>query len=333
MIGRRLFIGMLPAALLAPYRPAFSQQAAIRPIKRIRTSTLEIAYEDSGPEAGIPVLLMHGFPYDPRAYDEVVPPLVAAGCRTIVPYLRGYGPTRFLSAQTPRSGQQAALGHDLLELMDALNLPKAALVGYDWGGRAACVVAALWPERVRCLVSANGYTIQDIAASAIPATPEQEHRLWYQYYFHTERGRAGLQANRHDICKLLWQLWSPNWKFDDATYDRTAQSFDNPDFVDVVIQSYRHRYGYAPGDPALEPIERLLAEQPKIAAPTIVLQGEGDGVNVPVASAATDRHFTGPYQRRLLPVIGHNVPQEAPAAVAAAVLDLLSVQPAGTRPK
>jgi len=272
------------------------------------------------------VLLMHGFPYDPRAFDEVVPPLVAAGCRAIVPYLRGYGPTRFLSASTPRSGQQAALGNDLLELMDALKLPNAALAGYDWGGRAACVVAALWPERVRCLVSATGYTIQDIAASAAPSTPEQEHRLWYQYYFHTERGRAGLEANRHDLCKLLWRLWSPNWKFDDATYERTARSFDNPDFVAVVIQSYRHRYGYAPGDPALEPIERRLAALPKIPVPTIVLQGEGDGVNAPGASATQARYFTGPYQRRLLPVVGHNVPQEAPMAVASALLELLSAK-------
>ena len=251
------------------------------------------------------------------------PPLVAAGYRAVVPYLRGYGPTRFLSAQTPRSGQQAALGRDLLELMDALRLRNAALAGYDWGGRAACVVAALWPERVRCLVSANGYTIQDIAASAVPATPEQEHRLWYQYYFHTERGRAGLKANRHDLCKLLWQLWSPNWKFDEATYERTARSFDNPDFVDVVIQSYRHRYGYAPGDPALEPVERLLAAQPKIPVPTVVLQGEGDGVNAAAASATQGRFFTGRYQRRLIPLIGHNVPQEAPAVVAATILELL----------
>jgi pimeloyl-ACP methyl ester carboxylesterase len=323
MIDRRLLIGLLPAAVLAPYARAFSQPAGNRTIKRVRTNTLEIAYEESGPETGIPVLLMHGFPYDPRAYDEVVPPLVAAGYRAIVPYLRGYGQTRFLSAQTPRSGQQAALGRDLLDLMDALKLPNAALVGYDWGGRGACVVAALWPERVRCLISANGYTIQDIAASAMPATPEQEHRLWYQYYFHTERGRAGLQANRHDFCKLLWQLWSPNWKFDDATYDRTARSFDNPDFVDVVIQSYRHRYGYAPGDPALEPVEKLLAAQPKIRVPTIVLQGEGDGVNTPAAPATLARFFTGRFQRRMIPVIGHNVPQEAPAAVAAAVLELL----------
>jgi pimeloyl-ACP methyl ester carboxylesterase len=246
------------------------------------------------------------------------------GYRAIVPYLRGYGPTRFLSAATPRSGQQAALGADLLALMDALKLPNAALAGYDWGGRAACVVAALWPERVRCLVSANGYTIQDIAASAAPATPEQEHRLWYQYYFHTERGRAGLQANRHDLCKLLWRLWSPDWAFDDATYERTAASFDNPDFVDVVIQSYRHRYGYAPGDPALEPIEQRLAKLPKIASPTIVLQGEGDGVNSASAVDTQARYFTGRYRRRLIPKIGHNVPQEAPQAVAAALLELLS---------
>jgi len=323
MIDRRMLIGLLPAVMMATHGPAFSQPVQTRPIKRIRTNTLEIAYEESGPETGVPVLLMHGFPYDPRAYDDVTPPLAAAGYRAIVPYLRGYGPTRFLSAQTPRSGQQAALGRDLLDLMDALRLPNAALVGYDWGGRGACVVAALWPERVRCLVSANGYTIQDIAASATPAAPEQEHRLWYQYYFHTERGRAGLQANRHEFCKLLWHLWSPNWKFDDATYDRTARSFDNPDFVDVVVQSYRHRYGYAPGDPALEPVEKLLAAQPKIRVPTIVLQGEGDGVNTPGASDTQARFFTGRYQRRMIPVIGHNVPQEAPAVTAAAVLELL----------
>src|SRR4030081_2810205 len=286
MIDRRLLISLLPSSLLMPGGGAASQPIGNRVLKRARTKTLEIAYEDTGPEGGFPVLLMHGFPYDPRCFDEVVPPLVAAGYRAIVPYLRGYGQTRFLSAETPRSGQQAALGRDLLDLMDALRLPNAALVGYDWGGRGACVVAALWPERVRCLVSANGYTIQDIAASAMPATPEQEHRLWYQYYFHTERGRAGLAANRHDFCKLLWRLWSPNWKFDDSTYERTAPSFDNPDFVDVVIQSYRHRYGYAPGDPALEPVEKLLTVQPKIRVPTIVLHGDGSGLSQPESSVA-----------------------------------------------
>jgi pimeloyl-ACP methyl ester carboxylesterase len=324
MVNRRLFLSLLSAAVVSQSERAHSQQPGKPMLKRARTRTLDIAYEDGGPETGPPVLLLHGFPYDPRCYDDVVPPLIAAGCRTIVPYLRGYGATRFLAADTPRSGQQAALGRDALELMDALGLPRAALVGFDWGGRAACVVAALWPERVRCLVSVNGYSIQDIAASAAPAPPPQEHRLWYQYYFHTERGRAGLAANRHDLCKLLWQLWSPNWKFDDATYDRTAASFDNPDFVEVVIHSYRHRFGYAPGDPTLEAIEQRLATRPPIAAPTIVLHGEGDGVGLPAASATQARFFTGAYQRRLIPVVGHNVPQEAPKDVAAAVLELLS---------
>jgi pimeloyl-ACP methyl ester carboxylesterase len=301
-------------------------------LKRVRTKTLEIAYEESGPEAGTPVLLMHGFPYDPRAYDEVVPILVAAGCRTIVPYLRGYGPTRFLSADTPRSGQQGAVGRDLLDLMDALGLQTAALVGFDWGGRAACVVAALWPERVRCLVLANGYSIQNIAASVEPRLPEQEHRAWYQFYFHTERGRAGLAAHRRELGKLLWQLWSPNWKFDDATYERTAKSFDNPDYVDIVIHSYRHRFGYAPGDPDLEPIERRLAATPPISVPTIVIHGGGDGVSGPPPNPQTQtRYFTGPVQHRVIPLIGHDIPQEAPAAVAAAVLDLLSPQRSGER--
>jgi len=293
-------------------------------LKRTRTRTLEIAYEESGPETGVPVLLMHGFPYDPRAYDAVVPPLVDAGCRTIVPYLRGYGPTRFLSPDTMRSGQQGAMGHDLLDLMDALKLPTAVLVGFDWGGRGACVVAALWPERVRGLVTANGYNIQDIARSVEPRLPQQEYRAWYQYYFHTERGRAGLTAYRHELGKLLWQLWSPTWKFDDATYERTAASFDNPDFVDVVIHSYRHRYGYAPGDPDLEAIEQRLAALPPITVPTIALHGGIDGVSGPPNPEAQKRFFSGPFQQRVIPGVGHDTPQEAPAAVVAAVLDLIS---------
>ena len=320
MLDRRLLLGLMSAAAVAP--PALAQQPGQPLLKRARTPTLEIAYEESGPATGVPVLLLHGFPYDPRCYDEVVPPLVAAGYRAIVPYLRGYGATRFLSASTPRSGQQAALGQDLLDLMDALGLPNAALVGFDWGGRAACIVAALWPERVRCLVSANGYNIQDIAGSVRPAPPEQEHRLWYQYYFHTERGRAGLTANRRELCKLLWQLWSPNWKFDDATFERSAQSFDNPDFVDVVIHSYRHRYGYVAGDPALEGVEQRLAARPPITVPTIVLQGDGDGIAAGRGSAAQSRFFAGPYHYRLIPVIGHDVPQEAPKETAAALLEL-----------
>jgi len=292
-------------------------------LKRIQTATLEIAYEESGPPDGAPVFLMHGFPYDVRTYDPVVPRLVTTGCRTIVPYLRGYGPTRFLSADTPRSGQQAALGNDLREFMDALGIARALLAGYDWGGRACCIVAALWPERIRALVSANGYNIQDIAASAKPASPEQEYRLWYQYYFHTERGRAGLTQNRRALCKFIWALWSPNWRFDDATFERSAPSFDNPDFVEVVIQSYRHRYGYALGDPALEAIERQLAAKPRITVPTIVLHGDGSGLSAPASSISHAPMFTGPYRHRVIPVAGHNLPAEAPEAFAEAVLELI----------
>jgi pimeloyl-ACP methyl ester carboxylesterase len=291
-------------------------------LKSARTPTLDIAYEESGPADGVPVFLMHGFPYDVRTYDDVVPRLIAAGCRTIVPYLRGYGPTRFLAADRPRSGEQAALGNDLKQLMDALAIERAVLAGYDWGGRAACVVAALWPERVRGLVSANGYNIHDVAGSAKPAPPEQEHKLWYQYYFHTERGRAGLAANRHDFCKLLWRLWSPNWRFDDATFERTAPSFDNPDFVDVVIHSYRVRFGYAPGDPSLEAIEQVLAEKPRISVPTIVLHGDGSGLSAPESSIAHRPFFTGAYQHRVIPVAGHNLPAEVPKEFADAVLEL-----------
>jgi pimeloyl-ACP methyl ester carboxylesterase len=332
MIDRRLLIGLMSAAAAAPAAFSQAQTSSSRVshvsgasmLKRARTSILEIAYEESGPDAGFPVLLMHGFPYDPRAFDEVVPPLVEKGLRVIVPYLRGYGQTRFLDAATMRSGQQAALARDLVELMDVLGIPAAVLAGFDWGGRAACITAALWPQRVRGLVSANGYNIQDIAASVKPAAPEQEHRLWYQYYFHTERGRAGLQTNRRELCKLLWRLWSPNWKFDDATYERTAASFDNPDFVDVVIHSYRHRFGYVQGDPAYDIVERELASRPPIAVPTIVLQGEGDGVGVANArvAEAQAKLFTGPYQYRLIPVIGHDVPQEAPKETAAAIMEL-----------
>jgi pimeloyl-ACP methyl ester carboxylesterase len=292
-------------------------------IKSIKTFWLNVAYEESGAADGVPVFLMHGWPYDPRCYDEVVPLLAEAGCRVIVPYLRGFGPTRFLSADTMRSGQQAALGNDLRELMDALHVKQAVLAGYDWGGRAACIVSALWPERVHGLVTVNAYNLQNIPAAMNPVAPEQEHRLWYQYYFHNERGRAGLEQNRRPLCRLLWQLWSPTWTFDDATFERSAVSFDNPDFVAVTIQSYRHRYGYAAGDPALESIERRLAGQPKISVPAIALQGEVDGVHIAQASESHGTHFTGPYQRRLLPDVGHNPPQEAPKLFADAVLKLV----------
>ncbi len=291
-------------------------------MRTARTAALEIAYEEHG-QGGFPVILLHGFPYDPRCFDEVAPDLARRGYRVIVPYLRGYGPTRFLHGETHRSGQQAALAADLLGLMDALAMPEAALMGYDWGGRAACIVAALWPARLRCLVTGGGYNIQNIPASIMPLAPETEHRNWYQYYFHSARGVAGLAANRAALSRLLWRLWSPGWDFDDATFSRTAASFENPDFVDVVIHSYRHRYGYAPGDPALEEIEDRLAAQPVISVPTISLCGADDGVAPPPAADPDAARFTAGYERRVLPGIGHNIPQEAPVATVAALLELL----------
>jgi pimeloyl-ACP methyl ester carboxylesterase len=292
-------------------------------LNHVQTPVLDIAYYASGPSDGAPVVLLHGFPYDPHAYDAVAAVLAAGNCHVLVPYLRGYGPTRFRSAETPRSGQQAALGKDLLDFLDALHIPEATLAGYDWGGRAACIVAALWPERVRGLVTVGGYNIQNIPASPRPAAPEQEHRLWYQYYFHTERGRAGLAANRRELCRLLWRLWSPTWNFSDETYQATAPSFDNSDFVDVVIQSYRHRYGYAPGDPALEPIEVQLAAQPPITVPTVALEGADDGVAPPPTTDRAAAQFSGAYERRVIPGVGHNLPQEAPEVLVEAVNGLL----------
>ncbi len=288
----------------------------------IRTDTLEIAYEQSGPPDGQPLILLHGFPDDPRTWDGVAPRLAEAGCRVLVPWLRGYGATRFLDPATPRSGQQAALGADLLAFMDALGLARASLAGYDWGGRAACVVAALWPERVSALLSINGYNIQDIAASGRPAAPEQEYRHWYQWYFHTERGRAALATDRRGLSRLLWRLWSPNLHVTDADFECTAESFDNPDFVDVVIQSYRHRHRAAPGDPALERIEQRLAERPSITVPTIVLHGACDGVDPPTNSEGHVGRFTPLRRREVVRAAGHFLPREAPEAVAAALREL-----------
>ncbi len=292
-------------------------------LKHISAGVLDVAYAETGVADGAPVILLHGFPYDVHAFDEVAPLLAELGCRVITPYLRGYGPTRFLSASTPRSGQQAVLGHDLLALLDALAVPPAVLAGYDWGGRAACIVAALWPERAHGIVSCGGYNIQDIARSATPQAPADEYRYWYQYYFHGERGRAGLTQNRRELGKLLWRLWSPNWRFDDSTYEQTCASFDNPDFVDVVIHSYRHRFGLAPGDPSVEEIEGRLAARPRITVPTVVLHGDGNGV---APAHGSERHaslFTGRYERRVIPRVGHNVPQEAPREFAAAIRALL----------
>ena len=292
------------------------------PLRTVRAGVLDVSYFEAGPADGPPVLLMHGFPYDIHSYVDVAPMLAAAGCRVIVPYLRGYGGTRFLSDATPRSGEQAALGADLLALLDALAIPKAVLAGYDWGGRAACVVAALWPERCAGLVSYNSYNIQDIAKAMQPDSAENELRLWYQYYFHSERGRAGLTADRRGVTKLLWRLWSPTWRFDDATFERSAEAFDHPDFVDVVIHSYRHRFGLVPGDPAYADIEAKLAAQPAITVPTITFDGADDGVRSPADASAHAHRFTGPRSHRVVPDVGHNMPQEVPLVFADAVLEL-----------
>ena len=296
------------------------------PLHHIDAGVLNIAYYQAGPVDGPPVLLMHGFPYDIHAYAEVVPLLAAQGCRVVVPYLRGFGATRFLSADTPRSGEQAALGADLLALLDALVLPQAVLAGYDWGGRAACVVAALWPARCAGLLSVNSYNIQDIARAMLPDTPENERSLWYQYYFHNERGRNGLAKDRRALCRLLWQGWSPTWRFDEATFERSAAAFDNPDFVEVVIHSYRHRFGLVPGDPALAEIERALARQPAITVPTLTFDGADDGVRPPAAAALHGHRFSGPRSHTVVPGVGHNLPQEVPQLFADAVMALVRLR-------
>uniref|UniRef100_A0A7C1WQ34 Alpha/beta hydrolase n=1 Tax=Pseudomonas graminis TaxID=158627 RepID=A0A7C1WQ34_9PSED len=296
-------------------------------MKNIVAGVLNVSYRDIGPDGGPVVVLLHGFPYDIHAYDEVSARLIQAGWRCIVPYLRGYGPTRFLDSATPRSGEQAALGADLLALLDALHIPQATLAGYDWGGRAACVVAALWPERVAGLVSCDpGYNIQDIAAAGTPASPETERRLWYQYYLHGERGRAGLAANRVEFCRLLWKLWSPTWSFADATFADTAQAFENPDFVDVVVHSYRHRFGLVAGDPRYAFIQQKLAQQPMISVPTVILAGADDGVASTRDSSAAIRGFAGAVRRQVIEGVGHNVPQEAPAEFVDAITSLLKNQ-------
>lgn len=288
-------------------------------IKSISAGVLDVAYLEYGSADGWPCIMGHGFPYDISAYGEVAPILAEAGARVIVPYLRGYGPTRFLSADTPRSGEQAVLGADLLALMDALKIDRAVVGGYDWGGRAACIVSALWPERVAGLVSGNSYNIFNMARAMEPASPAEEASFWYQYFFHSERGRRGLEQDRRGFTKLLWQMWSPTWNFDDATFAQSADAFDNPDFVEVVIHSYRHRYGLTPGDPAVAEIEVRLAAQPSITVPTISVDGDVDGVNIGTVHHA--RMFTGPHQHRVFANAGHNLPQERPDEWAQAVLD------------
>jgi pimeloyl-ACP methyl ester carboxylesterase len=290
--------------------------------RHVTTDVLEVAYHETGPADGHPVVLLHGFPYDIHSYAEVAPLLAASGHRVIVPYLRGHGPTSFRRPQTARSGQQAALGADVVALLDALAIPRAVLAGYDWGGRAACVAAALRPERVAGLVSVNGYLIQDIAASMQPLRPDLEAGFWYFFYFLTERGRAGLTANRRAIAEVIWRRNSPKWAFTDADLDRAAAAFGNPDYVDVVLHSYRHRLGQAAGAPEYDEAEATLAGLPAITVPTVTLDGTADG-NFPATDGhAGAAHFTGPRVHRQVPDAGHNLPQEAPAAFADAVKEL-----------
>jgi pimeloyl-ACP methyl ester carboxylesterase len=277
-----------------------------------------------GPDGGEPILLLHGFPYDVRQYDEVRDRIARDDRRVIVPYLRGFGPTRYLSEEVFRSGQQAALGKDIIDLLDALKIERATLVGYDWGGRGACVAAALWPSRVRALVSVGGYTIEDIAKSAVtPQSAEQEHQFWYQWYFQTERGRQGLDQRRDELCKLLWSMWSPAWQFDEEVFATTAKSFHSPDFVSTVIHSYRHRYANVAGDPTLELFEARLAERSVIKCPAIVLHGDDDRVNPPSTSEGQERYFTSHFERRVLHHVGHCPPAEEPNAVSQAIEDII----------
>ena len=294
----------------------------IADLKQIKAGDLNVSYFETGPIDGVPVILLHGFPYDIHSYLEVVPVLSNARCRVIVPYLRGYGKTSFLAKKTLRSGQQAALGYDLLNLMNSIKIDKAILAGYDWGGRAACVVAALYPERCLGLISCNGYNIQDIKNSSKPSNPNTEQKLWYQYFFHSERGRLALINMRHDFIKYLWQTWSPSWNFNDEIYGLSKNSFDNSDFVDVVVHSYKHRFGIVAGDPKFDLIEKDLSKQPKISVPSITIDGETDGVSELSNISKIKQKFSAHIRHQILPNIGHNVPQEDPKNFSRAVLEL-----------
>jgi len=322
--SRRAF---LQSAIVTSVALSVHRAQAQAPVaKSIDTPILNIAYEESGSPQGFPIVLLHGFPDDIHAWDDVVPPLAKAGHRVLVPYLRGYGPTRFRDAASPRMAEQAAIGQDLIDFADALKLPRFAVSGFDWGGRAAGIVAALHPDRVRAAVLIAGYSIQNVFAGPQPGPPEAEKRIWYQWYFNTERGRAGLKANRRSLCKLLWQDWSPTWHFTDETYNQTAPSFENPDFVDIVIHSYRHRLGNAPGEPRFEALERQLAQRPKIEVPTIVLHGADDALDrAPAETPPAERaSFPSLVARRIVAGSGHFMPREKPEAVSAAMLEVLA---------
>ena len=322
MLTRRTLLEMVG---LAAARGALGQTTATTSTKLVDTPMLRIAYEESGAAQGFPIILLHGFPDDVHAWDQVTPPLAKAGYRALVPYLRGYGPTRFRDPASPRMAEQAAIGQDVIDFADALRLRRFALVGFDWGGRAAGIAAALHEERVRAAVLIGGYSIQDVFTLPQPAAPAAERAIWYQYYFNTERGRAGLQQNRRAICRFLWETWSPTWHFTDETFNRTALSFDNPDFVDVVIHSYRHRMGNAPGEPRLLEMERQLARRPKINVPVITLYGADDGIARPAAESPAERtQLPSLSARRVIPGAGHFLPREKPDVVSMAILEVLA---------
>ncbi len=292
------------------------------PLKQIDAGLLNIGYAEAGPADGPAVILLHGWPYDIYSYVDVAPLLASAGYRVIVPYLRGYGTTRFLSGETVRNGQPSVVAVDIIALMDALSMEKATLAGFDWGARTANIIAALWPERCKAMVSVSGYLIGSQESGKMPLPPTAELQWWYQFYFATERGRAGYDKYRHDFAKLIWQLASPKWDFDDATFDRSAASFDNPDHVAIVVHNYRWRLGLAEGEPKYGDLDKRLAESPVVAVPTITLEGDANGAPHPDASSYA-RKFSGKYTHRVIQGgIGHNLPQEAPQAFAQAVVDV-----------
>jgi pimeloyl-ACP methyl ester carboxylesterase len=311
-----------PAALPA-VKPG--SHTSFGPLKQIDAGLLNVGYAEAGPADGPVVILLHGWPYDVYSFVDVAPMLAAAGFRVIVPYVRGYGTTRFLSSDTVRNGQPSAIALDTIALMDALKIQKATLAGFDWGARTADIVAALWPERCKALVSVSGYLIGSQEAGRMPLPPKAELQWWYQYYFATERGRAGYEKYRRDFAKLIWQLASPQWNFDDATFDRSAASFDNPDHVAIVVHNYRWRLGLAEGEPKYDAFEKRLAEAPVITVPTITLEGDAKGAPHPEPGAYAKK-FSGKYSHRTITGgIGHNLPQEAPQAFAQAVVDVAQI--------
>jgi pimeloyl-ACP methyl ester carboxylesterase len=323
-------LGMKGSAEAQSTKPNPATVPAIKPgtntsfgaLKQIDVGLLNVGYAEAGTSSGTPVILLHGWPYDIHSFVDIAPPLAKAGYRVIVPYLRGYGTTRFVSSETLRNGQQSALAVDTIALMDALQIKRAILAGFDWGARTANIVAALWPERCKAMVSVSGYLIGSQEAGKMPLPPKTELQWWYQYYFATERGRAGYEKYRHDFAKLIWQIASPKWRFDDATFERSAASFNNPDHVSIVIHNYRWRLGLAEDEPKYDDLEKRLAGFPVITVPTITLQGDADGAPHPDASSYAKK-FSGKYSHRLIKGgIGHNLPQEAPQAFAQAVVEV-----------